>query len=131
VVPDRGGRAEEGLGRDPGQLGERLVGERRVGDDLTLVLEPDRAALALERLLDRARMRAAAVVVVLDLEADRDDRPGVLGGIPRAEAVHLLAAGRRLLRQHELERSLDRVLPASLGPWTIVSPGASGTSNSR
>ena len=32
VVADRRGRAEERLGRDAGQLGEGLVGERRIGD---------------------------------------------------------------------------------------------------
>ena len=54
VVPDRGGRSEEGLGRDAGQLGQDLVGEGRVGDRLALVDEGDRALRAGERLLERA-----------------------------------------------------------------------------
>ena len=70
VVADRRGRAEERLGRDAGELGEGLVGERRVGDDLAVDLEPDGALLAAERLHDGTRLRAGAVVVVVDLELD-------------------------------------------------------------
>ena len=54
VVADRRRRAEERLGRDPGQLGEDLVGERRVGDRLAVEVEADRALRAAERLLERA-----------------------------------------------------------------------------
>ena len=54
VVPDRGGRTEEGLGRDARQFGQHLVGEGRVGDRLALVDEGDRALGAGERLLERS-----------------------------------------------------------------------------
>ena len=54
VVADGRGRAEERLGRDAGQLGDDLVGERRVGDRLPVVAQVDRALRAAERLLERA-----------------------------------------------------------------------------
>src|SRR5688572_11499366 len=61
VMPDRGGRAEECLRGDAAQLGEGLVGEGRVRDDVVVDLEPDRAFRPAERLLDPAW--SAAVVV--------------------------------------------------------------------
>ena len=45
----------------------------------------------------------------------RDDRPRLLGRVPRAERVHLRAAGRRLAGQDELERALDRGLAGLVG----------------
>ena len=85
-MTDRGGRTEEGLGRDTGQLRQHLVGQGRVGDRLAVVVEAHRPLAAGERLLDRARL--AAVLVVL-LEFDRDDRSGPpaarpTDGAPRA-----------------------------------------------
>ena len=53
-VVDRGGRAEEALGREAGELGHDLVGEGRVGDRLAVPGELDRAARAGEGLLEGA-----------------------------------------------------------------------------
>ena len=67
-VADGAGRPEEALGRDPGELGDDLVGERRVRDRLPVVLQVDRALRAGEGLLERARARAVLLVLV---EVDR------------------------------------------------------------
>ena len=83
VVADRRRRAEERLARDAGHLGQRLVGEGRVGDRRSVDLEADRALRPAELLLERAGPDAALVVVDLELEADHG--PGIIGRIPRAQ----------------------------------------------
>src|SRR5439155_239978 len=70
VVADRCRRAEERLARDAGQVGQDLVGARRVGDRLAVRLEPDGALRAPERLLEAALVDAVEVLL-LELEARR------------------------------------------------------------
>ena len=103
-VVDRRRRAEEALGRDPGQLGHDLVGERRVGDRLALVLELDRPLRARERLLERADLRAVLVVL---LELDGDDRPRLGRRVPRPERLELAGGARHPPGQGQLEGALD------------------------
>ena len=106
-MADRGGRAEEALGRDAGQLGHDLVGEGRVGDRLAVVVEADRALRAGERLLERADLLAVLLVL---LELDGDDRARLRRRAPRPERLELGGRARRPSGQGELERALDRRL---------------------
>ena len=128
-MADRRGRAEEALGRDPGQLGHDLVGEGRVGDRLAVVVEPDRALRAGERLLERADLLAVLLVL---LELDGDDRARLGRRTPRPERLEL---ARRCSSPGGSGRARARagsvVLPASFGPRTTVRPGAKSMSNSR
>ena len=101
---DRRGRAEEALGRDAGQLGHDLVGERRVRDRLAVVVEPDRALRAGERLLEGPDLLAVLVVL---LELDGDDRAGLGRRAPRSERLELAGRARRPPGEGELERALD------------------------
>ena len=111
-VVDRRGRAEEALGRDPGQLGHHLVGEGRVGDRLALVLEADRPLRAGERLLERADLLAVLVVL---LELDGDDRAGLRRRVPRPERLELAGRARHPSGQGQLEGSLDGRLAGLVG----------------
>ena len=104
---DRRCRAEEALGRDAGQLGHDLVGEGRVGDRLAVVVEPDGALRAGERLLERADL-LAVVLVLLELEGD--DRAGLRRRAPRPQRLELGGRARRPPRQGQLERALDGAL---------------------
>ena len=87
VVAHRGCRAEERLGRDARELGHDLVGERRVGHRLAVVLELDRALLAREGLLERPGREPAVLFLLLELE--RDPRSGVGGDVPRPQGVEI------------------------------------------
>ena len=80
---DGRGRAEETLGRDAGELGHDLVGERRIGDRLAVVVEADRALGAGVGLLEGADLLAVLLVL---LELDGDDRARVGRARPRPEA---------------------------------------------
>ena len=64
---------------------------------------------AAERLLERARAGRRAPRPRSRTRAPID-RPGVLGGVPRAERVHVGAAARHLAGQGQLDRPLDRRL---------------------
>ena len=87
VVANGGGRPEERFGGDAGQLGEDLVGERRVGDRLAVVVQRDRALLAGERLLEGAGRDPALLLFLLELEADPGAR--IRAGVPRTQAVEI------------------------------------------
>ena len=108
VMTHRGGRAEERLGGDARQLGQDLVGEGRVGDGLAVVVEADRAARPGKGLLELAHLRT---VLVLLVEVDRDDRSGVVGGIPGAEGIQVPGSTRDPPRHGELDGPLDGRLP--------------------
>ena len=104
---DRGRRAEEALGRDPGEFGHDLVGQLRVGDRLALVVEPDGPLAAGERLLEHADLLAVLLVL---LEFDGDDRAGLGRRAPRPERLELARGAGRPSGQGEFERPLDRRL---------------------
>ncbi len=96
-VVDRGGRPEEALGGDTGQLGQHLVGERRVGDRLAVVVEADRPLAAGERLLDGAGL-APVLVVLLERRSTRPTerppaRPTVAGPRARRPCSWLAGSG--------------------------------------
>ena len=128
-VVDRGGRAEEALGRDAGQLGHHLVGERRVGDRLALVVEPD-GALARRRTSSRACPTCGPSSSSCSNSMVMIERAS--GGAPHGRSASSSAAVlvARLVRASSSARWIV-VLPASLGPRMIVSPGASSMSKVR
>ena len=92
----------------PGQLGEDLVRERRVGDRLAVVVEADRAARAGERLLELAGLRRRPRRPARSRWSI--DRPGVGGGVPRAERVEIAGGARHPAGDGQLDRPLDRRL---------------------
>ena len=106
-MADRGGRAEEALGRDPGQLGHHLVGQVRIGDRLAVIVEADRPLRAGEGLLERADLLAVQLVL---FEVDGDDRSRLRRRTPRPQCLDLRGGARRPAGQCELESSLDRRL---------------------
>ena len=131
VVADRRGAAEERLGRDAGQLGQDLVGEGRVGDGLAVVLR-GRPCPSRRRRTSRACRSTRRPSSSSCSNSMRDPRPGVGGRRPTAGAPR----GRRrvLVTRRVMASSMARwivVLPASLGPRTTVTPGASSMSSSR
>ena len=129
LVTDRCGRSEEGLARDAGELGERLIGERRVGDRLPVDLEADGAPRSAERLLEGPgpRRRSSSSI----------SKSSSITGRASSGASHGRSASRSappLVTFRVRASSIARwivVLPASFGPRTIVSPGDSGISSSR
>ena len=117
--------------RDAGQLGERLVGEGRIGD------RPRRRPRggpcpAHPRNAFSSVPAAIAALVVLDLELEVDRSgarpPPASHGRSASMSAPLLVTLR--VRASSIARWIV-VLPASFGPWTIVSPGESGISSSR
>ena len=104
MVMDRGRRPEESLGREPGQLGHDLVGERRVDDRLAVVDELDGALRARERLFERPDLLAVLLVL---LEFDGDQRARIGRCAPRADRLELHGRARRAAGDRELESALD------------------------
>ncbi len=122
-VTDRRRRAEERLRRDAGQLGQDLVGQRRVGNGLAVIVQADRPLAAGKGLLDGSSL--AAVLVVL-LEFDRHDRASLGRSVPRSEALELGRGARRASGQDELERSLHRGLAGLVRAPHDRQPGREG-----
>src|SRR4029079_3201200 len=105
VMPDRSGGSEKGVAPDAGQVGEQLVGRGRIGDGLAVGLEPDRALVTAECLLERAGSRAVLEVVLLELDAHPG--PVLVARIPRAHPVHVAGSGGHAPGEGQLERPLD------------------------
>ncbi len=126
---DRGGRAEEPLGRDAGQLGEDLVRERRVGDGLPVVVEPDRPLATRERLLERCRSCASSSSSCSkSIDTIERDSGGASHG-RRASISAAVLVARRVRTSSRARWTV--VLPASFGPRTTVRPGAKVMSRAR
>ncbi len=113
VVADRGGRAEELLAGDAGQLGEHLVRPRRIADGLAVEDQPDGPADTAEVLLEGSA--AGAVLVVLD-EVQRDPWARFGPTVPGPQRVDLRPRGRHPPEQGQLDRPLQGGLAGLVGP---------------
>src|SRR4051812_5152358 len=93
VVPHRRRRSVERLGRNPGQRRELFVRERGIRRLRAIEVEPDIALRPAKRLLE---MTLVDPLLVLLLEVDRNDRPRIVGRVPRPERFEVRGAARAL-----------------------------------
>ena len=119
-MADRRRGTEELLGRDPGQLGEQLVGAGGIGDHLPVHLQSNAAAGTPEVLGDTAQ--PPSLQVLLD-EVELHDGPSIHPGFPAAECVDLRAGCRDPPEEPHLERPLERGLARFVGTADHGEPG--------
>ena len=110
LVADRGGRAEELLAGNPGQVGYDLRGPGGIGIGLAVERQSHPAALTAVLLLQHPREgdhAAGVLVLFLDHEFEPDARALVSTGPPALELLDFDTLGGRLSEEGQFETALD------------------------